>query len=58
MDTITNLLVAYIRGISSEELLASQEVLSYFEPVREVLHGEHVSFFHLTNSAALLLCQR
>jgi len=45
VDTVTNLLFAYNREISSEELLASQEVLSSIESVREVLHGEHVSFF-------------
>jgi len=38
VDTVTNLVVAYNTGISSqtEELLASQEVLSSIELVRGV----------------------
>ena len=46
-----------ILGISSqaEELLASQEVLSSIELVREVLNDGHIYCFQLTNSAIRLL---
>jgi len=60
VDTVTNLVVAYNTGIPSqaEELLASQEVPSSIELVREVLNDGHVYCVQITNSAVLLLCLR
>jgi cephalosporin-C deacetylase-like acetyl esterase len=42
----------------AEELLASQEVLSSIELVREVLNDGHVYCFQLTNSAIRLRYMR
>jgi hypothetical protein len=58
VDTVTNLVVAYNRGISSqaEEMLASQEVLSSIELVIEVLNGGHVSQYFCCAKAEILQC--